>query len=143
MSLRLVRSNLFRHRWSHYSRKSSTSNLNPLEEPGKFVSGLTKEQVEANPSLAEFLKANFSNDGESRLSIPLELLREYGLDEDALTPQPMGTQKQYGEPRIDTGLGTTEQQALNIRKLFSYKRHEDGTRACDSLRDQFFIPGMF
>jgi ribosomal protein L25 (general stress protein Ctc) len=116
-----------------------------LEDPGKFVSGLTKEQVEANPSLAEFLKTNFTEEGESKLTIPIELLREYGLDTDALTQSSSSSQKgakPYGEPRIDAGLGTSEQQALNIRKLFTYKRHEEGTRACDSLRDHFYIPGI-
>lgn len=137
------------NRWSKYLRTSSSSNdpssqptVNPLEDPGKFVSGLTKEQVEANPSLAAFLQSNFSQDGESKLSIPLELLREYGLDEEDWAPQAGGPQKEYGAPRIDAGLGSLEQQALNIRKLFTYKRHEEGTRACDVLRDQFSIPGI-
>jgi len=117
----------------------------PFRDPSRFVSGLTKEQVESNPAIADFLKSNFAaggdnNDNTEGVSIPLEVLKEYGYDESDFDSIDEG--KQYGEPRIDNGLGSPEQQALNIRKLSTFLRQEQGTRACDALRDEFIIPGI-
>lgn len=122
-------------------RSSSTSTTNALEEPSAYVSGLTKEEVQANPQIAEFLQANFGENEVDKdgYSIPTEVLKEYGLDESDFAPV---EGKQYGDARIDKGLGDEAQQALNIRKLSSHVRHEQGTPKCDALRDDFWIPGI-
>jgi large subunit ribosomal protein L25 len=126
------------------SLRSNTSKAATTNDPGQLVSGLTQEQVEASPEIAEFLKSNFSEGDEEQegLSIPLELWKEYGYDERDFSP---AEDTQYGEPRIDKGLGSAEQQALNIRKLSTFLRNQEqekGTRDCHDLRDDFIIPGI-
>jgi large subunit ribosomal protein L25 len=125
-------------------RSNSTTNA-IVDDPGQLVSGLTKDQVEASPEIAEFLRSNFAAEGDDDdnnkegSSIPLEILKEYGYDESDFAPM---EENQYGEPRVDKGLGSAEQQALNIRKLSTFLRQEEGTRDCDLLRDDFIIPGI-
>lgn len=124
-------------------RRNSTHNNVTNDDPGQLVSGLTKEQVEASPEIAQFLQANFAkgeDDSKDGVSIPLEVLKQYGYDESDFAP--VEEDEQYGEPRIDKGLGSAEQQALNIRKLSTFLRQEQGTRDCDLLREQFTIPGI-
>jgi hypothetical protein len=41
---------------------SSISSRALSTDPSNLVSGLTPEQVEANPQIAEFLRSNFEND---------------------------------------------------------------------------------
>ena len=122
--------------------QSSTSPIAStiFTDPGQFVSGLTKEQVEANPAIATFLQVNFVDAENSKdgISIPMEILKEYGYSESDFPPV---IEKQYGDPRIDKGLGSPEQQALNIRKLSTYMREEEG-HACGLMRDNLMIPGV-
>ena len=117
-----------------------------LENPGKLVAGLTPEEVEANPEIAEYLRSNFGDevtnaDGEitSGINIPPELLREFGIEDRSDDNVP---EKKYGEPRVDAGLGSAEQQSLNIRVLKTYVRSEEGSKACRRLRYNNIIPGI-
>lgn len=114
---------------------------NVVKEPGEYVSGLTQQQIDEDPRIAAFVQANFldTEGAKDGYTIPADVLKEYGLDSSMLEPV---EENQYGRPHIDKGLGDEQQQALNIRKLSSYARHEHGTPACDELRDAFWIPGM-
>mmetsp|Transcript_134433 Transcript_134433/g.389073 ORF Transcript_134433/g.389073 Transcript_134433/m.389073 type:complete len:333 (-) Transcript_134433:30-1028(-) len=138
-SLRTSSRWIARHLASRRSLRYSSTDA--LDEPGKFVSGLTKEKLQENPGIAEFLKSNFGEGAAAQdgVTIPLEVLKEYGYDESDLAA-PDG--KQYGDPREDKGMGNEEQQALNIRKVATFLREEQGTPACDGLRENFWIPGM-
>lgn len=111
--------------------------------PDKLIAGLTQEQVDSDPNIQAFIEANFSEESEVQTdgySIPAEILKEYGLDESDFAPLDI---KQYGDPRVDFGMGTTEeQQARNIRLLSTYTRTEEGTLACDRLRENKIIPGI-
>lgn len=114
-----------------------------LDDPGKLVLGLTPEQVDANPEIKKFLEHNFDDssneeDGDSGFVIPPEILKEYGI---TVEPGPK-EEKVYGAPKVDLGLGTPEQQALNIRTLRTSIRTEEGSNACRRLRYDRMIPGM-
>jgi large subunit ribosomal protein L25 len=124
------------------------------QDPSKFISGLTKEQIQTNPEIMEYIKANYeiekdnNNNVDNGISLPIELLKEYGivLDENdtaSAKKRLKKKKKKYGDQRIDYGLGTQEQQDLNIRVLKSYQRREDGTRFCNRLRlNEGMIPGI-
>ena len=127
---------------------SSSSSSNKLEDPGKLVAGLTVEDVEANPDIADFMRSNFGDKGTngdeeitSGISIPIELLREFGIEEENEVAVP---EKKYGDPRVDAGLGNAEQQSMNIRVLKTYLRSEDGSRSSFRLRTNSapMIPGI-
>lgn len=142
---------------------------NNIDDPGQFVSGLTEEQVKADAEIAEFLRANFQTttnnnninntatttlkeDGDRRpvngIYISPEILHEFGVaieeeDADADAATAVATnEKMYGDPRIDAGLGTLEQQALNIRVLKTFARTQEGTRACVRMRNPTNGPGQ-
>jgi large subunit ribosomal protein L25 len=126
---------------------SSNSNSNSIfEDPGKLVSGLTPEQVAANPLITEFLKVNFDksvSEGSDGFVIPPEILKEYGYSvEENNDNDDEAEEKNYDKTRVDYGLGTPEQQAFNIRTLHTYVRTEEGTNACNHLRYDRMIPGM-
>ena len=70
---------------------SSASSENKLEDPSKLVAGLTLEEVEANPEISDFMQSNFGDEASSGdeditsgISIPAEVLREFGIDDDEL-----------------------------------------------------------
>ncbi|KAL3907612.1 MAG: hypothetical protein SGILL_008799, partial [Bacillariaceae sp.] len=133
-------------------------------DPGRLVSGLTQEQVDANPEIAEYLRANFGDSGNTSgddttttisngINIPMEVLQEFGVTEEDFATNSITTTKelsttkkktkQYGDPRVDAGLGTAEQQQLNIRVLKTYLRREEGTKPCNRLRHHHnLIPGI-
>jgi ribosomal protein L25 (general stress protein Ctc) len=119
-----------------------------MADPGKVVSGLTREQVEADPKIAEFLRANFGSDkkgeGASGITIPDSILEEFGIREEDLFAEADGRgSKPYGTPRVDAGLGTPEQQRLNIRVLKSFVRTAEGSRSSQRLReDDSMVPGI-
>jgi len=117
-------------------------------DPGKLVAGLTSKDVEANPEIEDYLRSNFGNGGEtgdeeitSGITIPDELLREFGIEEKD-NGIPAKKDRKYGDPRVDRGLGNAEQQSLNIRVLNTHLREEEGTRSCDRLRRSDIIPGL-
>jgi large subunit ribosomal protein L25 len=125
---------------------ASTSSGSPLkfEDPSKIVSGLTAEQVDSNPEIAEFLKANFSEEavseeGSDGFRIPSHVLTEYGYSDGDFAPIEGNS---YDQAKVDLGLGSPEQQALNIRKLQAYLRPEEGTNDCRRLRVDKIIPGI-
>ena len=114
---------------------------NAFEKPGEYISGLTKEQINENPHIADFLQSNFGDSDEAKdgYSIPTDVLKTYGVDENSILA---GEENLYGTPQVDKGLGNEAQQRLNIRKLATHIRHEHGTPKCDALRNEFWIPGM-
>ncbi|KAG7371472.1 ribosomal L25p protein [Nitzschia inconspicua] len=132
--------------------QSSWFSTTRLEDPGKLVSGLTLERIEEDPTIAEFVRANFqqqqqsTNDETSNgIVIPPEILREFGIvDDDTDTEDDdEKKKKRYGDPRIDAGLGTEEQQRLNIRVLKTYVRNQEGSKRSHRLRmDHAMIPGL-
>lgn len=131
------------------SSSSAVSKEDVMVDPGKVVSGLTKEQVEADPKIAEFLRANFGRNqregvGSSGISVPTSVLEEFGVEEEDLFAEvDRKGSKPYGTPRIDAGLGTPEQQRLNIRVLRSFLRTDEGSRSCQRLRENdSMIPGL-
>jgi len=88
------------------------------------------------------MRSNFGNDDagdEAGIKIPIELLREFGIEEENAVAAP---DRKYGDPRVDAGLGNTEQQSLNIRVLKTYLRSEDGSRPSNHIRNNSMIPGI-
>lgn len=136
----------------HRSSSSAATQEDVAIDPGKMVSGLTKEQVDANPEIAEFLRANFGsnqNDGAatSGISVPVEILKEFGVEEEDVFEEMEGvvasSAKRYGDPRLDAGMGTPEQQSLNIRVLRSFVRTGEGSKPSQWLREnRKMIPGV-
>jgi ribosomal protein L25 (general stress protein Ctc) len=113
-----------------------------LAKPEKLVSGLTSQQVEASPEIAEFLKANFGQDDDAITDgyvIPPEILKEYGIELEQTAEE---TIRAYDVVKVDAGLGTAEQQAMNMRTMHTYLRQEEGTNQCNRLRYHKLIPGM-
>jgi len=87
------------------------------EDPGQFVSGITKQDLE-DPATLAFFNANFPNRDEE--NAPLAAAEKKKLV-------------------------STDESPMNIRKLSCWKRdssREEGTRACNKLRDQLWIPGL-
>ncbi|KAL3936371.1 MAG: hypothetical protein SGBAC_008299 [Bacillariaceae sp.] len=128
---------------SRYNSRAFSS-VSKVEDVTQLVSGLTQEAVDADPSIAAFLEANFgstedsTNDG---FLIPDEVLDQLGVADIEL-PEKKGKGSEYGAPKIDKGLGDEAQQALNIRTLQTYIREEEGSNACRRLRYDKMIPGM-
>lgn len=97
--------------------------INPRENPGRFVEGVTKEDLEKDPDLAAFITANFSEitaNGES-------------VDSHA-------GEAAYEDKEED------KNNHLNIRKMHCYLRdpvEEEGSRRCETLREtRREIPGL-
>jgi hypothetical protein len=135
-----------RHIANHLRNFSSSGEVSASKfgDVSKLVSGLTQEDVEANPQIAEFLQANFDNNSDSLddgFVIPDEILKEFGVAQSDF-PVNRGSEKEYGAPKLDRGLGIESQQALNIRTLHTYLRQEEGSNACRKLRYDKMIPGM-
>mmetsp|Transcript_640 Transcript_640/g.1010 ORF Transcript_640/g.1010 Transcript_640/m.1010 type:complete len:318 (-) Transcript_640:2803-3756(-) len=103
----------------------SSVNVNPLDDPGRFVEGITKEDLEKDPELASFITANFSEiaaDGET-------------------------VESNAGEAAYEDTKGEKEKSNdLNMRKIHCYLRDpvkEEGSRRCETLREtRREIPGL-
>lgn len=98
-------------------------NVNHVTDPGKFIEGITSEDVDKNPELADFIRANFSERASTVETVETGE-REVSLDdkEDAVANH------------------------LNIRKMYCYLRDqvkEEGSRRCETLREtRREIPGL-
>jgi large subunit ribosomal protein L25 len=87
--------------------------LSTYEDPSRYVQGVTNEDLANDPVLAAFFQVNFPTD----------------------EPRLMG--QQQGEEKVD--------ESLNIRTLSCLLRdpkHEEGSRTCQRLRSERFIPGL-
>ena len=87
--------------------------LSTYADPSRYVEGVTNEDLANDPVLAAFFAANFPTD----------------------EPPLMG--KPIGEKKVD--------DALNIRELSCLLRdakREEGSRTCQQLRSERFIPGL-
>jgi len=128
---------------SRYSSRNFSS-VSKIEDVSKLVSGLTQEDVDADPKVDAFLQANFGGSHatmDDGFTIPDELLEKFGVA-DIDIPMKKGKGSEYGAPKVDKGLGDEAQQALNIRTLQTYIREEEGSNACRRLRYDKMIPGM-
>ena len=129
---------------------ASKGDTEKIVDPGSFVSGLTSDQINEDPKLAAFFEANFSNKKDSEgsgVNVSVDVLMEWGFTEEDI--ETLGTKDadvdeipEYNLPAIDAGLGTPEQQAINVRVLHTYRRQVDGSNACRRLRWQNLIPGV-
>ena len=66
---------------------STTPSAQQQLDLSQLVSGLTQEQVDADPEIVEYLWANFGNKKENisnGISIPMEVLQEFGVTKDDL-----------------------------------------------------------
>jgi large subunit ribosomal protein L25 len=87
----------------------------PMENPSKFVTGLSVEDIENNEEISAFMKANFVVD----------------------SPQESESAEEEEEV-VDDVTEVNTAIALNIRKLTGYLRdtvREEGSRRCQTLRD--------
>lgn len=115
-----------------------------IDDVSKLVSGLNADDVQSNPQIARFLKANFEDNVDNfddGFEIPKEILKQFGVTEGDF-PMKKGSSKEYGAPKVDRGQGTNEQTALNIRTLHTFLRYEDGSNASRRLREKQMIPGV-
>jgi len=90
-----------------------------LADPSRYVTGVTLSDIESNPSLAAYFKANFPE----------------WQSEDTITTRPIPTPPPPIDPLV----------ALNIRPLSCQLRDpvkEEGSRACYRLRRNKLIPGL-
>lgn len=97
-------------------------------DPGKYITGLTAQDIEGNEALQAYLEANFSEVAEP-VSKTSEPVLETSIPEEE--PEEMSN--------------TNGADALNIRKLYCYKRdpvNEEGSRDCRRMRLTDFIPGV-
>lgn len=117
-----------------------SSNSAAVQDPSQFVTGLSAEDAN-DPLVKEFLQANMEGNGDSgKYIFTLEEIKELGLTE-ADFQKPEG-ERDYDTPKIDEGLGTEAQQALNIRVMKTFNRTVDGTNACKRLRYHDMVPGI-
>jgi Ribosomal L25p family len=138
------------------------------DDVGKLISGLTQDRVDSDPEVRAYVEANYPSvdDGDDDssstaasssvpnhgINLPDELLKEFGVTDEEMEEMMSSATKSKqskakligddGRP-IDLGLGTAEQQRLNIRVLKSYTRSVEGSRVSESLReDHKMIPGL-
>lgn len=115
---------------------SSSHNYN--HDPSTFMQGVTKEDLEKDPVLAEYFAVNFPDYGKDADEIEKAekvLVDAFG------TPIPMPTIKNR-----DIDLEEVNSYPLNIRPMVAYSRDlesEEGTKKCYKLREeQNLIPGI-
>jgi ribosomal protein L25 (general stress protein Ctc) len=121
------------------------ANTSEIGDVTKVVSGLSQEDVDSNPQIAEFLEANFGSHSDTLddgFLIPDKILQQFGVSQSDFPAAKKGSNKEYGAPKLDRGLGTEEQQALNIRTLHTFLRQEEGSNSCRRLRYDKIIPGI-
>ena len=139
---------------SSSNHKDDDEKVSATENPEKFVSGLSTEQVQADPKIAAFFVANFGGDDTADgdeddivdtdgFIIPPEILEEYGIEVEEMADP---TTREYDRIKIDKGIvgQTPEQLERNIRIIRTQLResHEEGTNQCKRLRYHNLIPGM-
>jgi large subunit ribosomal protein L25 len=146
---------------SCYSNTRLASMAAPeYKNPGSMISGVTAEDIAKDAKLKAFLDANFpilddssgGGRGSGGIKVSVDELRDiWGLTDDevatfvedaAADEDDEDEIPEYDRVKIDSGLGTPEQQALNIRVLHTYLRQEDGSNSCRWLRWQKMIPGV-
>jgi ribosomal protein L25 (general stress protein Ctc) len=133
------------------------------EKIGKFFSGLTKDRIVSEPDVKAYVDANYPNDDKANaadglgvpnhgINVPDAILKEFGVTDEEMEGMMSSTRKKQskkerlvgddGRP-VDLGLGSEEQQRLNIRVLKSFVRTVEGSRMSEALReDQKMIPGV-
>jgi len=100
---------------------SFSTNVNSLNDPSTFVTGVTTDDIKNDPALAEYFAVNFP---------------EYGKE----VQTPVST-----ETDADAELEDEDDfdSPLNIRLLSGYKRSEEGSQPCYRLRDHHqLVPGI-
>ena len=89
--------------------------------------------MEINDVAEKMLEEN----GMDKKALELYGIEMFDDEEDDDEEEDATSEDSYKKERIDLGLGTAEQQALNIRTLSTHIRTVEGTRACTTLREQF------
>mmetsp|Transcript_54453 Transcript_54453/g.132156 ORF Transcript_54453/g.132156 Transcript_54453/m.132156 type:complete len:407 (-) Transcript_54453:166-1386(-) len=143
-------------------RAFSSGSQDGNEEIGKVISGLTQDRIESDPDVKAYVEANFPSDDNTSnanpdvpnhgINIPDGVLKEFGVTDEELDEMMSSTSKKQSKKKrsvggdgrpVDSGLGTEEQQRLNIRVLSSFMRSVEGTRQSQALReDHKMIPGV-
>ena len=146
----------------HKSFSSGTNQQDGNEEIGKIISGLTQDRIESDPDVKAYVEANVpSNENTSTsnsevpnhgINVSDEVLKEFGVTDEELEEMISSTSRKQSKKKqsvgddgrpIDSGLGTEEQQRLNIRVLSSFVRSVEGSRQSEVLReDHKMIPGV-
>lgn len=119
-------------KWLLSSAATSSSTISNVDiDPSKFISGVTKDVLEKDPTIAEFLRSNFPDTFETEEDI--DNITTQAEDEQ----QPI---KNWGEIRR-----SAPKPYRNIRSLISYQRcnkTEEGSRASNHLRRIGYLPGV-
>eukprot|EP00560_Eucampia_antarctica_P006152 CAMPEP_0197824458 /NCGR_PEP_ID=MMETSP1437-20131217/1694_1 /TAXON_ID=49252 ORGANISM="Eucampia antarctica, Strain CCMP1452" /NCGR_SAMPLE_ID=MMETSP1437 /ASSEMBLY_ACC=CAM_ASM_001096 /LENGTH=342 /DNA_ID=CAMNT_0043424083 /DNA_START=8 /DNA_END=1039 /DNA_ORIENTATION=- len=127
-----------------YSKKFSTAASPSVVDVSTLVTGLSNEQVKENPAIASYLAANFPNYGKSDESSSLsdEIVSE-GMEGGFSTG---GAAAAVAGKNEEVAVAANNNNNINnIREMFSFQRdpkREDGSRACQRLREDFLIPGL-
>lgn len=112
---------------------SSNSEATTIDDPSRLVHGISKEDLESNQALADYVRANFPDAFEPKDQAPSSAI-------------PSGVRTVATSRDIDgTETKEDEKYARNIRPLFTYVRDpvlEEGTRAGKRLRATGMIPGL-
>jgi ribosomal protein L25 (general stress protein Ctc) len=111
------------------------------KDPSKFVHGVTKEKMESNPAIAEFVSANFPEafeDAESSNEETPEGIMDGSIEGD----ESLSNESSYFARKAERA---EPDYPLNIRPLSTYMRddaNEEGSRRSRELRWQGMIPGV-
>jgi hypothetical protein len=109
-------------------KRSLSSQLDRFQDPSKYVVGVNKAQLDADPVLQAYFLANFPEEVQDPMGS--EGAVPEGTKIDPLPLDPLEASR----------------SALNIRTMHCFKRDpvtEEGTKRCYRLRDkEAFIPGL-
>lgn len=120
---------------SHFSTETlATEQPHFKEEPWRYVTGLTKSDVDSNPVIAQFMEANYSDVDLGRGGKSVVIKTETEIE---IAEQKAAKLKYQKELHPHAHLG--------IRSLHCYDRSlhtEEGSRVCRRFRRQKLIPGL-
>lgn len=119
-------------------RSQSTSAATSLRvDPSRLVDGATRHQLDDNPALEEYIRANFP-DAFAEDSVESETSHVGSYNQETVMPK--------ASEGLKTSLESEETFPLNIRPLRTILRDpamDEGTRSCRRLRkEEGVIPGL-
>jgi len=119
--------------WSSVSRFSSATagNITRVQvDPSQFVAGVTNVDLDTNPLYKSYFEANFS---------PFRKPKPENDEETEDNQNTSASQVNEKENKLIPMTSSLD----NIRQLWCYRRREEGTRSCNTLRgDRRLIPGI-
>lgn len=114
-------------------------------DPGRLVAGVTREQIDKDPAIFDFMKANypdaFETEEESEEDLWADVREELGEKEWRYLA---GTGLEEYKEKI-VRLAEKMPFPRNIRPLYTYVRDsvkEEGSRRCQTLRARHMVPGI-